>query len=203
MARSSPTVIHLAVAALAVAGLAACARPSVAGDLKRLHLTIAVGSTAQPSADLRLQDLGLDFRNALNVSLESRWSINERWDVTLVAQDNEAEEKPEGFEDAEMTLSSWFDGLGLRWYPTRSSLRPFVQAEVHYVRETIGLRQFGDWQAHGRSGAGAGLAAGVELLATWRFSIPVKVQALFAKPAENVSGVGFNVGLTYNRFPIE
>ncbi len=203
MARSTHTVRRVAVAALAATCLLACARPAAAGDLTRLHLTIAAGSTAQPSADLRLQDLGLDFRNALNVSFESRCSIDERWDVVLSAQDDEAVAKPEGYEDAEMTLSSWFDGLGLRWYPTRSALRPFVQANVCYVRETIGLDQFGDWQAQGRSGAGVGLAAGVELLATWRFSIPLKVQALFAKPAENVSGVGFNVGLTYNRFPLE
>jgi hypothetical protein len=190
-------------ALLAAVCLLASVRNAAAGGLASLHWTLAVGATAQPSADLQFDALGLDFGGALNVALGSRYSLDEQLDVTVDLQIDEATSKPRGYEDAELTLSNSFIGPGLRYYPTKSSLRPFVQANVYYVSEMIVLEQFGDRKWKSRSGAGLGLAGGLELRATHRFSFPVTVQCLVAKPADNISGIGFNVGVTYNfRSPV-
>jgi len=201
MKRSIRRLSRITAMSCCITWAAACVLAAPAAARMRHHVSLGMGSTTHSSDRLVIPEFGLDFTEAFNIEFAYRYSISERLDLTIEAQDNEASSSPTTFDDAELTLSSWFTGPGVRYYPSESALRPFVQVSVYYVRETIGLQQFGEWTAEGRSGAGFGLMAGFELLSTWRCSLPMKVQYLFARPADDVSGFGFNVAIAYNRGP--
>jgi hypothetical protein len=162
------------------------------------HETFTLGPTRLLSNQLKIESLGIDLTNAFNGALSIRHALNERVDLSIDLDWLTADASPREFDDADFALANVLAGPGVRYFPTRSSLRPFVQANVFYVSESISLTQFGtSFSAHKR-GAGFGLMGGIELLASHSFSVPIVVQYHYARPADDVSGVSFMAGGSIN-----
>ena len=162
------------------------------------HATFVIGPATLLSNELKVESLELDLRDAFNGAWSLRHALDQKVDFTIDLDWMTANSTPIRFDDADFVLATVLVGPGVRYYPTRSSLRPFVQANVFYVSESISLRQFGTWFSAQKRGAGFGLAGGIELLASRRFSVPIVVQYHYARPADDVSGISCMLGGSFN-----
>jgi hypothetical protein len=198
MPRSDPRWSRVAALRACAACLFASMLAAPAAAERPDHATFVLGSATLPSNELKVESLGLDLTNAFNGAWSIRHALDQRVDVTVDLDWMTAGSSPKEFDDADFVLAVVLVGPGVRYYPTKSSLRPFVQANVYYVSESMALEQFGTWFSAQKRGVGLGLMAGIDLLASYRFSVPIVVQYHYAKPADDVSGIGFLLGVGYN-----
>ena len=77
-------------------------------------------------------------------------------------------------------------------------IRPFIQANIFLVNEKAEVEQGGFKVSGSDSGAGFGISAGVDIPASKLLSIPIEADYMYGKPSDDVSGIGVNVGLTFN-----
>ena len=98
----------------------------------------------------------------------------------------------------DLTLTNSYFGPGVRYYLMTEAPRVFVQGNVLLVDESAEAEQGGVKISNSKSGAGAGLTFGVDLRASKLISIPISAHYLYAKPADDVSGLGFSVGVSFN-----
>ena len=161
----------------------------------RHHLSLGFGYTRLLSSDLKDSTLGVDFTNAGNGGLAYRYSITPMVDLTI---DSDATVSMDTVLGVDLTLRNSYFGPGVRWYPTAASPRPFLQGNVFLVEEKAEAERGGAKISNSKSGGGFGLAGGVDLKASRLISIPLTVQYLYGKPADDVSGLGFNVAIAFN-----
>jgi hypothetical protein len=98
----------------------------------------------------------------------------------------------------DITLSTSYFGPGIRLISASEGTRPYAQANFYLVSEDLELEYSGVTISGSESGVGFGLAAGVDIRASNLISIPLEAHYLYAKPADDVSGIGLSVGLTFN-----
>jgi hypothetical protein len=162
---------------------------------QRHHIALGLGYTKLLSDDLKDESIGVDFTNAGNGGLGYRYSVNQKVDVTI---DSDATVSGDSANGVDLTLTNSFFGPGVRYNLSESGARPFLQANFYWVSENIELEQGGVTVSSSESGAGFGLAGGFDISASRLISFPLKVHYLYGKPADDVSGVGFNAAIAFN-----
>ena len=182
------------LAALALLLVPALPVPSRAEN-HRHHLGLALGYQKLLSDDLKDETVDLDFTNAGFGAIAYRYSVLPNLDLSL---DLRSTVSFQTVSDVDLTLTTSFFGPGIRLISPNEGTRPFVQANFFAVSEDIELEQGGVKISGSESDVGFGICGGVDLRASNLISIPIEVNYMYGKPADDISGVGINVGLTFN-----
>jgi hypothetical protein len=66
------------------------------------------------------------------------------------------------------------------------------------VSESIEFEQAGVKVSEDENGVGFGISSGVDIRAGNLLSVPIEVNYMYGKPADDISGIGANIGLTFN-----
>ena len=186
-ARRAMILLGILVAAAAIA-------PGFAIADNRHHITLGLGYSKLLSDDLKDESVGVDFTNAGNGVVSYRYSVNPMWDVCLDSRGTVSMDTQAG---VDLTLLNSFFGPGVRW-SAPGTARFYAQASVFYASEDFEAEQGGVKISGSDGGAGFGLFGGVDLPISRLLSIPIELNYMYAKPADDVSGLGMTVGLTFN-----
>jgi outer membrane protein with beta-barrel domain len=181
------------LAPLILVGLAMAA-PAHAEN-KRHHIGLAFGYEKLLSNELKDDASGIDFTNAGYGSLSYRFSIQRNIDLTL---DSRATVSTDNAGGIDFTLTNSYLGPGVRLISPNEGMRPYVQANFFFVREKAEGESGGVKATASESGAGFGVSGGVDIRAGNLISIPIEANYMYGKPADDISGIGINVGLTFN-----
>ena len=189
--------IRLGKCVVVIAAACACsvAMTASADAQTRHHISIGIGYSKLLSDDLKDESLSVDFTNAAHAGLAYRYSLNPQVDLTI---DSQATVSTDNVAGVDLTLTNSFFGPGVRYNMASDSPRPFLQANVFYVSETAEAEQGGVRISGSDSGAGFGLTGGIDIRMTPLLSLPITVHYLEGKPADDVSGIGFNIALAFN-----
>ena len=161
----------------------------------RHHISFGLGYAKLLSNDMKDEFTGIDFTNAAHAGLAYRYSLTPEIDLSF---DSQATASQDEFAGVKLTLTNSFVGPGVRLYATMASPRPFVQANVFFVREKAEAEHNGVKVTGSETGAGFGITGGIDIQMSPLLSLPLTVHYLNAKPADDVSGLGFNVALAFN-----
>jgi hypothetical protein len=187
--RSRVTASVLAIFALLIL-------PStVRAENHKHHLGFALGYEKHLSDDLKDESIGLDYTDAGYGALAYRLSVLPNLDVTL---DLRGTTHSDNIGGVDLTLSTGFFGPGIRLISPNEGLRPYVQANFFLVSESIELEQAGVKVSEDENGVGFGISSGVDIRAGNLLSVPIEVNYMYGKPADDISGIGANIGLTFN-----
>ncbi len=182
------------IVALSLPFLSALASPALAANHKH-HLGLAGGYQKLLSDDLKDESIGIDFTNAGFGSISYRLSVLRNLDLTLDACATVSSDEDSGID---YTLTNSFFGPGVRIVSPNEGTRPFVQANFFFVTEKAEAESGGIKISGSENGAGFGISGGVDIRASELLSIPVTANYMYGKPSDDVSGLGINVGLTFN-----
>ncbi len=184
------------IAALAIAVLVgSMLAQSCHSQFARHHIGIELGYFKAVSGDLKFDDL--DFTNAALVDLQYRFSLNELLDLAADLRNWSSYQDLGG---ASMTVNSSFFGGGVRVNVPGKAARPYLQVNFYAVTE----RASGEYEYYrfetdiGKTALGFGINGGVDVDVTDLISIPIEVMYLFGEPGDDVSGIGFALGLNFN-----
>ncbi len=180
--------------ALALLAAAATLAPRSAIADTRHHITLGLGYSKLPSNDLKDETIGIDFSNAGNGVLSYRYSLNSAWDLCLDSRGTVSTDSQAG---VDLTLLNSFFGPGVRWNAP-GTMRFFGQASAFLVSENAEAEQGGVKVSSSKSGGGFGVFGGLDFTVSKLLSIPVELGYIYAKPADDVSGFGATVGLSFN-----
>lgn len=160
------------------------------------RLAVSLGYAWHTGDLLRLEDLtraghaGIGYRHPLGKRLELAF------DLGIHASMFNPEPYPQspGDPPQQDRNSVQFCGPGLRWTAVTRDTRPFVQASVLAARESRRKVRF--W-SDGWSGIGPGWAvmAGFEPRIGKRWSLPIEMMLLRARPVTDVASTGVRVGI--------
>ncbi len=159
------------------------------------HLGFALGYQKLLSSDLKDDVSGIDFTNAGFGAVGYRYSVLPNLDFCVDARATRSSQTVSG---VDLTLNNQFFGPGVRIISPNEGVRPFVQANLFLVREQIETEQDGLKLSASKTSAGFGMSGGVDIRASDLISVPIEGNFKYGKPADNVSGLGINVGLTFN-----
>ncbi len=159
------------------------------------HLGLSLGYQKLLSDDVKDESVGLDFSDAGFGALAYRLSILPNLDLSLDARATVSSQTIAG---VDLTLTNSFFGPGVRIVSPSEGVRPFVQANFFLVKEEAEAEQGGTKVTASENGAGFGISGGVDIRASNLLSIPIEANYMYAKPSDDVSGLGINVGLTFN-----
>jgi hypothetical protein len=183
-----------AMFALAILNAVMIVAPGFSIADTRHHITLGLGYSKLSSEDLKDDALGIDFSNAANGILAYRYSLNSAWDLCLDSRGTVSTDTQSG---VDLTLLNSFFGPGVRWNAPGTA-RFFGQANFFFVSESGEAEQGGVKLSFSESGTGFGVFGGLDFPVSALLSIPVEVGYIYAKPADDVSGFGASVGLTFN-----
>ena len=181
---------------LAVSILTVLPGPARAENRKH-HLGFALGYEKHLSDDLKIESPppGIDYTKAGYGAIAYRLSVMRNMDLTLDARGTTHSDNIAG---VDLTMSTGWFGPGIRLISPNEGLRPYMQANFFFVSETIEAEVGGVKTSGDENGAGFGISGGVDIRAGNLLSIPVEVNYMYGKPADDVSGIGANIGLTFN-----
>jgi opacity protein-like surface antigen len=162
---------------------------------RKHHLGFALGYEKHLSDDLKDESIGLDYTDAGYGAIAYRLSVLSNLDVTLDARGTT---HSDNFNGVDLTLSTGFFGPGLRLIAPNEGLRPYMQVNFFLVSESIEAEQGGTKVSSDESGSGFGISGGVDIHASNLLSLPIEVNYMYGKPADDISGIGANIGLTFN-----
>src|SRR5262245_18423817 len=185
---------RVATLALALLTAAATLAPRSAIADTRHHITLGLGYSKLPSDDLKDDVLGIDFSNAGNGILSYRYSLNSAWDLCLDSRGTISTDSQSG---VDLTLMNSFFGPGERWNAPGVA-RLFGQANFFFSSESAEAEQGGVKVSADESGTGFGIFGGLDFPVCALLSIPVELGYIYSKPADDISGFGATVGLTFN-----
>jgi len=189
--------LHLALAVAFVLALPGAA----SAENRKHHISLNFGYQKFLSDDLKpIVDLGggptqLDFTNAGVATLAYRFSLRPNLDLTLDARAAASMDEVGGID---VTLSNSYFGPGIRLVGQGEGARPFVQASFFLVSEEIEFEYQDVTVTADESGVGFGVFAGVDIRASNLISIPIQGEFVYAKPEDDVTGIGASVGITFN-----
>jgi outer membrane protein with beta-barrel domain len=159
------------------------------------HLGFALGYEKHLSDDLKDESNGIDYTDAGYGAVAYRLSVLSNLDVTLDARGTTHSDNIGG---VDLTLSTGFFGPGLRLISPNEGLRPYVQANFFLVSESVESEQAGVKISEDESGVGFGISSGVDIRLSNLLALPIEMNYMYGKPADDISGIGANVGLTFN-----
>lgn len=189
--------LHFALAAAFVLALPGAA----SAENRKHHISLNLGYQKFLSDDLKpIVDLGggptqLDFTNAGVATLAYRFSLRPNLDLTLDVRAAASMDEVGGID---VTLSNSYFGPGIRLVGQGEGARPFVQASFFLVSEEIEFEYQDVTVSADESGIGFGVFAGVDIRASNLISIPIQGEFVYAKPEDDVTGIGATVGITFN-----
>ncbi|HEU4765624.1 MAG TPA: outer membrane beta-barrel protein [Candidatus Eisenbacteria bacterium] len=187
-------VLGLLASSLALPGAASAAN-------RKHHLSLNLGYQKYLSDDLKpIVDLGggptqLDFTNAGVGTLAYRFSLRPNLDLALDLRGAASKDNVGG---VDVTLTSSYFGPGIRLVGAEEGVRPFVQANLYLVDESIEFKYQNVKVTGSDNGVGFGVTAGADIRASDLISIPIQAEFVYAKPADDVTGIGATVGITFN-----
>ncbi len=187
--------VRRATLVLTVLVVTAALAPGFAIAGGRHHITLGFGYSKLLSDDLKDDASGIDFTNAGNGVLSYRYTVNSMWDVCLDSRATVSKDTESG---VDLTLTNSFFGPGVRWSAPGMTTHLYVQASLFYADERFEAEQGGIKISGSDSGAGVGLFGGVDLPINRLLSVPVELNYIYAKPADDVSGAGLTVALAFN-----
>jgi hypothetical protein len=167
----------------------------VAAANKKHHIGFALGYERLLSDDLKDESIGVDFRNSGYGALQYRLSVKRNIDLTLDARATTHTNDATG---VDLTLTNSYWGPGIRVISPNEGMRPYVQANFLFVQEEITAESGGVEVSDHENGAGFGICGGIDIHASDLLSIPIEANFMYGKPADDISGIGINVGLTFN-----
>jgi hypothetical protein len=174
--------------------LSALAGPARAENRKH-HLGFALGYEKHLSDDLKIESAGIDYTDAGYGAIAYRLSVLSNMDITLDARGTTHSDTIGG---VDLTMSTGFFGPGIRLISPNEGLRPYMQANFFLVSESLEAEVGNTKTTTDENGAGFGISGGVDIRAGNLLSIPVEVNYMYGKPADDISGIGANIGLTFN-----
>jgi len=147
------------------------------------------------------EDAGLE--TGLQGGLAYRYSLSRDFDLCLEGRsfrtaDDEVFSEPGGTSELHTEHATLYFGPGVRWSGGAGPVRPYVQASLYYVQETLRIELDGQGGDETAEGAGFGLVAGVDIHLSQMFSLPVEANFLSAKPERDLSSLGMQAGIPYN-----
>lgn len=157
------------------------------------HLGFALGYEKHLSDDLKVA--GLDFTDAGYGAIAYRLSVLPNLDLTADLRGTVHTEEVNG---VDLTLTTGWFGPGVRLVAPGGGIRPYAQANFFVVSESIELQEGDVTTTFSHDDVGFGICGGVDIRASNLLSIPIEVNYMYGKPRDNTSGVGVNVGLTFN-----
>jgi hypothetical protein len=174
--------------------VSALAGPAQAENRKH-HLGFALGYEKHLSDDLKIESAGIDYTDAGYGAIAYRLSVLHNMDITLDARGTTHSDTIGG---VDLTMSTGFFGPGIRLISPNEGLRPYMQANFFLVSESLEAEVGNTKTSTDENGAGFGISGGVDIRAGNLLSIPVEVNYMYGKPADDISGIGANIGLTFN-----
>jgi len=174
--------------------ISALAGPAQAENRKH-HLGFALGYEKHLSDDLKIESAGIDYTDAGYGAIAYRLSVLHNMDITLDARGTTHSDTIGG---VDLTMSTGFFGPGIRLISPNEGLRPYMQANFFLVSESLEAEVGNTKTTTDENGAGFGISGGVDIRAGNLLSIPVEVNYMYGKPADDISGIGANIGLTFN-----
>lgn len=193
MSRPGSTLQRLLPAAML---FAAVTFPGAASaELHKHHITLAVGYQKYISDDLKDDATGVDFTNAGVGTLAYRFSLQPGLDLCL---DSKAAASSDELLGADLTLTNTYFGPGIRFSGKSEGTTPYLQANIYLVSEEVEAEQNGVTVSASETGVGFGAALGVDIRASNLISIPIQAEFIYAKPEDDVTGIGASVGVTFN-----
>ena len=162
---------------------------------RKHHLGLALGYEKHLSDDLKDESIGLDYTDAGYGAIAYRLSVLPNMDITLDARGTTHSDNIGG---VDLTMSTGFFGPGLRLISPNEGLRPYMQANFFFVSESVEAKLGNTRTTTDDNSAGFGISGGVDIHASDLLSIPIEVNYMYGKPADDVSGIGANIGLTFN-----
>ena len=190
--RHSRAVHRLLFGVVILCGLVATV--STAGAATRHHITLGIGYTKMLSDDFKDDVNNIDLTNAANAVLAYRYSLNSQFDLTI---DSRATASAETYQGVDLTATVSYFGPGIRWRPAGAAPL-YLQGNVFFVNEEAEAQQGNVIVKASEGGTGFGVMGGVDLRITPLLSVPIEMNYLYAKPADDVSGLGFTIGLAWN-----
>jgi hypothetical protein len=165
------------------------------GDTRH-HISIGLGYSKLTSNDVKGDSLGADFSNAGNGALAYRFTLNHAIDLTVDSRGTASKQSTQG---VDVWLLNSFFGPGVRWHPAiGGGAHPYLQGSFFLVSEEVQVQQAGVKVSTSQSSGGFGVFGGVDLALSHLLSLPLEVNYLYAKPADDVSSFGFTVSLAFN-----
>jgi hypothetical protein len=169
----------------------------------RHHATLGLGFARHVSDDF--EDAGLE--TGLQGQIAYRYSLSRSVDVCLEGRsfwtsDEEVSTEPGGTSELRNEHETLYFGPGIRWSAGGGAVRPYLQGNVYYTRETLRIELDGQGGDESEDGAGFGLMAGVDIHLSQMFSLPVEANFLYGKPERDVSSLGMQAGITLNFQPL-
>lgn len=164
-------------------------------DNHKHHLGFALGYEKHLSDDLKIESAGIDYTDAGYGAIAYRLSVLPNMDITLDARGTTHSDDISGID---LTMSTGWFGPGLRLISPNEGLRPYMQANFFFVSETLEAEVGNTKTTTDENSAGFGISGGVDIRAGNLLSIPIEVNYMYGKPSDDVSGIGANIGLTFN-----
>jgi opacity protein-like surface antigen len=185
---------RIAVLAILVLIALALAQTSHA-QFARHHIGIEAGYFKAASSDLKSGDV--DFTNGILLGVHYRFSMNELLDL---AADLRNWSSSQSFGAATATVNTSFFGGGVRVNVPGKAARPYIQANFYAVTEQVSA-EYENYRFEsdiGGTAFGFGVNGGIDVDVTDLISIPIEVMYLFGEPGDDVSGIGFALGVNFN-----
>ena len=186
-----PGGVSLVLATMVAGALLA---PAVATAATRHHIGLSLGYTKLLSDELKDEAAGIDFTNAGNGILGYRFSLTPMIDLCIESRATVSTDSEAG---VDLTLTNSYVGPGVRVNGTGVG-HPFGQVSVLFASEEFEAEQGGLKISGSESGVGFAVAGGVDMPVSPLLSVPIELHYLYAKPEDDVSGLGLSVGLTFN-----
>jgi opacity protein-like surface antigen len=200
----SLAVTRVSCAAAAVLALGFAFAPPADAENRKHHLTLGLGYQKfmmddelpsfdvdpGPGVDMRT----FDFSGAGAGYFAYRLSLKETLDFTV-----DSRVAVSTVEGSDITLATSYFGPGVRFISPSEGIRPYAQVNFLIVSEHI-EQDLGNntTLSNSETGVGFGVSAGIDIHAGNLITIPIEGFYVYGKPEDDVSGLGFLAGITFN-----
>ncbi len=177
-------------------------------ESKAHHITVGAGYFSLLSDDLRFsatgpigQDLGTaDLTSGGLAAIRYRYSLTRLLGLTFEGRaTTKSGDIPFAVHDEyDMTVRTYWFGPGIQISPALRQFRPYGQASLLLVTESLRTEHAGRSGTESDTSVGFGVCAGMDIRVSDLLSVPLELGYAYGKPAADVSGIGASAGLTFN-----
>jgi hypothetical protein len=194
----SSSTVRRALTLCALGFVVAVASPAAA-DTNPHAITFGLGYHSFVSDDF--EDSGYEGAGMGNLSYA--YTVNPAVDVTFdmrmtfASQDETIDLGGTVYEVDTDYSTKWF-GPGVRYNFGNRGAQPFMQANLYFVTESLSARVDDIEASDSESGVGLGLQGGVDVPVSRNVSLPLQMNFLTSSPANDLTSVGFQAGVTFH-----